>query len=230
MLAGLLPAVMLPVLLNDAARTFRLQERFQDWATGHRKSLSHRLVLVAAFALALAMMASQTVSAVQYYRSLEPINFRGTSLVRTDKDSSALLHWALSELEQVSGLFLATKSLQPVLLGRSEATDRDAQQQYVGAVIVRATTASNSDLERQSGTVCSQNTSASQTLRPWPGRHQTAAAAIHRQKLHCGSIERAIPNLAPKRQLGIVELTAPQAIPNRFPSRQTRSVERSPQR
>ncbi len=104
-LAGLLPAVMLPVLVNDAARAFRLQERFKDWKTSHGKSLSHRLVLLAPFALPLAMMSSQTVWALQYYRSLEPADFRGTSLVRTDKGSSELLHWAVSELSRCPAFF-----------------------------------------------------------------------------------------------------------------------------
>ena len=51
-----------------------------------------------AYALMLAMLASQTVSKLRVYQSMEPLNLPGASLVRADHGSAQLLRWVVGEL------------------------------------------------------------------------------------------------------------------------------------
>ena len=104
-LASLLPAVMLPVLLNDALRHPGIRSFLQrHWPAASSKTKVWRLVAVA-YALMLAMLGSQTVSKFREYRSLEPLDLRGASLVRVDHGSAQLLRWVVGELVQCTTFY-----------------------------------------------------------------------------------------------------------------------------
>jgi hypothetical protein len=101
MLATLLPAVMLPVLLNDTVMHPGIRSFLKrHWpAPPFKIQVWHRAPLTAvAYALMLAMLGSQTLSKFRDYQSLEPLNLRGASLVRIDHDSAQLLRWVVGKL------------------------------------------------------------------------------------------------------------------------------------
>jgi hypothetical protein len=100
-LAGLLAAVMLPVLLNDAIRDPGIQrslKRCLSAASLKQSVWRQASVALMAYALMLVMLGSQMVSELRGYQSLESLNLRGASLVRTDHDSAQLLRWVVGEL------------------------------------------------------------------------------------------------------------------------------------
>src|SRR5262245_56788139 len=53
----------------------------------------------------MVMLVSQTVSVLRLYRTLEPLNLAGTSLVRTDHDSAQLLRWVVSKLSKCPAFY-----------------------------------------------------------------------------------------------------------------------------
>jgi hypothetical protein len=100
MLASLLPAIMLPVLLNDAVRhpgTQQFLKRHLPTALLNKR-VWHHAPLTLAYTLVLVMLGAQTVSELRRYQSLEPLNLRGASLVRTDHRTAQLLRWVVGEL------------------------------------------------------------------------------------------------------------------------------------
>jgi hypothetical protein len=107
-LAGLLPTVMLPVLLNDAMRHARLTP-----ATKVCKAVSSMKPLwrgargaALAYGLMLTMLGSQTVAEWRQYSSLEPLDLPGSSLIRTDRSTIQLHHWVIGELRKCPAFYL----------------------------------------------------------------------------------------------------------------------------
>jgi hypothetical protein len=98
MLASLLPAVMLPLLLSDAIRHPGTQQLLKECLpAAFWKAVWHRGRAIA-YAVMVAMLASQTVSKLRVYYSMEPLNLPGTSLARADQSSAQLLRWVVSEM------------------------------------------------------------------------------------------------------------------------------------
>ena len=59
-----------------------------------------------AYGLMLAMLASQTVSEFRQYWSMEPLDLPGTSLIRADRSTVRLYHWAIDELGKCPAFYL----------------------------------------------------------------------------------------------------------------------------
>jgi len=106
MLASLLPTFMLPVFLNDAISHHGTQQLLKRYLWIPIRVLRHRGRAAAmAYTLMLAMLASQTVSKLRLYHSMEPLNLPGTSLVRTDHGDAQLLRWVVGELVKCSAFY-----------------------------------------------------------------------------------------------------------------------------
>jgi hypothetical protein len=107
MLASFLPTVMLPVLLNDAVRHPDVQRFLKRHlsATPLKKETWRHVPLAMAYALMLVMLGSQTLAKFREYQSLEPLNLRGASLVRTDHESAQLLRWVVGELDKCPAFY-----------------------------------------------------------------------------------------------------------------------------
>jgi len=103
MLASLLPAVMLAVLLNDAVRHPGIQLFLNRHLPG--AFLKEPVIAAMAYTLMLAMLGIQTVPLLRHYQSLEALNLRGASLVRTDHESAQLLRWVVGEVDKCPAFY-----------------------------------------------------------------------------------------------------------------------------
>ena len=149
MLASLLPAVMLPVLLNDAIRHPSTQQVLKGcFPAALRKVAWHRGgAKTIAYALLLAMLASQTVSKLRVYQSMEPLNLPGTSFVRTDHDTAQLLRWVVGELVKCPA-FYSIPSVPSLYFWTDHRAPTEIQYDIFGLLSFEQQRHAISDLER----------------------------------------------------------------------------------
>ena len=123
-LASLLPTIMLPVLLNDGSRHPDIQRFLKGWlpAALRNRRWHGWQVSAMAYTLMLAMLGSQTMWELELYRSLEPLDLPGASLLRADHKTAQLYRWAVGELVKcpafyslpnLSSLYFWTNQIPP---------------------------------------------------------------------------------------------------------------------
>jgi len=107
-LASLVPTIMLPVLLNDAARDVGMRQLWRGYLPAILRTSPWpraRLSLIA-YPFMLMMLGSQIVAEYRRYSSLEPINLPGASLIRSDSYTIQLYHWATHEFKKCRAFYM----------------------------------------------------------------------------------------------------------------------------